>query len=287
MSKKYILLIIIIFVVITALFLIYKSQGLRRTYETEVLKGLKRVKAQENNILTEKDMEHLPEPVQKYLRYVGVVGREKVKSVRVVVEGEMKLDPKKGWAKIKAEQYNFFDSHPTRMFYIKAKMLGIPVLGLHSYTDDEARMLIKAAGLVTVMDSKGPEMRISDTTTLFNDMCFFAPATLIDDRIKWETVDSLTVKAMYESLGTRVSALLYFNEKGELINFVSDDRYYAPMDGSCKKARWSTPIGNYKERNGLRLPTYGEAVWLLDEGDYCYAKFDNIKEIEYNCEELK
>lgn len=166
-------------------------------------------------------------------------------------------------------------------------MFGIPVLGLHSYTAEGASMLIKAAGLITVLDSRGPEMRISDTTTLFNDMCFFAPATLIDNRIKWETVNSLTVKAIFENKGTKISALLYFNDKGELINFVSDDRYYTPLNGSSKKARWSTPIKDYRERNGLKLANYGEAIWQLPEGDYCYAKFTNIKEIEYNSKSFK
>ncbi len=287
MEKKYVLMALALVVVLVISFLVYKSQSLKRTYAAEAQKGLKRTTALEKSILTEGDIKHLPESVQKYLKYVGVIGKPKVQNVKVITEGEMKMDPKKDWVKIKSEQYNFFDNHPTRLFYMTAKMFGIPVVGLHSYTDETANMLIKAAGLVTVLDSRGPEMRIGDTTTLFNDMCFFAPATLIDDRIQWETVDSLTVKATFKTKHCKVSALLYFNEKGELIDFVSNDRYYIPLDGSCKKAAWSTPISNYKEKDGLRLPTYGEAVWKLPEGDYCYAKFTNIKEIQYNCKELE
>lgn len=287
MDKKYIWLVLFIIILIAIAFLVYKSMGLKRTYETEVKKGLKRTSDQKKDIVTEEDLKHLPEPVQKFLRYVGVVGREKIRNVRAVIDGEMKMDPKKDWVKIKVQQYNFFDNHLTRLFYIKAIMFGIPVLGLHSYTDDGAYMHIKAAGLFTVLNSRGPEMRIGDTTTLFNDMCFLAPATLIDKRIKWESIDSHTAKAIFKNNDTSISAILYFNEKGELINFISNDRYYIPLDGSKRKAQWSTPMGKYEERNGLKLPTYGEAVWKLPEGDYCYAKFTNVKETEYNCNKFQ
>ena len=36
----------------------------------------------EKNLLTEKDIEHLPLPVQKYLRYAGVINKEKVNNVK-------------------------------------------------------------------------------------------------------------------------------------------------------------------------------------------------------------
>lgn len=289
MSKKYILLALIILITASIPFLIYKSQGLARTYKREAERALDRTSKIENKILVESDIKHMPEPVQKYLKYVGVIGKEKVYNFRAVTEGQMKMNPDKDeWTDISCMQYNFFDDELTRLFYMKANMFHIPVFGLHSYNRREAGMLIKAAGIFTVLDAKGEEMRTGDTTTLFNDMCFYAPAALIDKRIKWEAVDSMTVKATFENEGCKISALLYFNEKGELINFVSHDRFFTPLDGSpSRKAQWSTPIKNYKEINGLKLPGYGEAVWNFPEGDYCYGKFTNIKEVEYNCKSFE
>jgi len=60
---------------------------------------------------------------------------------------------------------------------------------------------------------------------IFNDMCLFAPASLVDSRISWEEVDAFIVKATFINGGNKVSAELYFNEKGELVNFISNDRY--------------------------------------------------------------
>lgn len=285
MNKQYIFPYLLLFVILVVGFLFYQSHSLKRTYQTEVMKGLHQIRVSKNSILTENDTKHLPKPVQKYLAYVGVIGKAKVKNMRITFAGEMKLDPKKDWLQIKSEQYNFFDN-PTRIFLIQAKMSGIPIIGLHYYQQGKANMLIKLAGLFTVADAKGPEMDQGETVTFFNDMCLLAPATLIDKRIKWETVDPLTVKAIFDNNGRKVLAVLYFNERGALINFISDDRSMTEAGKSYQRLRWSTPVRKYQKINGLKLPGYAEAIWHSAEGDYCYARF-KVKEVEYNCKSFK
>jgi hypothetical protein len=286
MEKKYIFLCLSLAAACIVSFLVYMSRNLRREYEKEVKKAFALNSGYEKEILTLEDIRHLPEPVRKYLIYVGVIGQERVWSLKVIADGAIKMNRNSDWTKVNVEQHNFFGDHLRRLFYIKLKSFGIPVYGLHSYTDKNASMLIKIAGLITVADVKGQEMRISDTITLLNDMCLFAPAALIDNRIQWELIDDTTVKALFKTDYCTVSAVLYFNEKGELINFTSEDRYYLEDDGSCRKVKWSTPISDYKERNGLMLASYGEALWNFPESDYCYFKFTNIKETRFNHDDL-
>jgi len=125
-------------------------------------------------------------------------------------------------------------------------------------------------------------MRISDTITLLNDMCIFAPAALIDPRISWEPIDSHSAKAHFKTQYCTVSATLYFNDIGELVNFVSEDRYYTNDDGTFIKTTWSTPVKSYKDINGYRLASDIEVVWNFPQGDDCYFKLTNIKELKYN-----
>ncbi|EOC99973.1 DUF6544 family protein [Caldisalinibacter kiritimatiensis] len=277
---------IIIFIVLLGIvFLAYRSQQLQRQYKSAVIEGLNRTKNLERPIITEKDITHLPEPVQKYLRYVGVIGKERVNSFRAVMDASMKLDKEKDWTKVQIKQYSFFDNI-TRLFFLNLNVNGIPFYGLHSYTNATATMDGKIVGLIHVLKGKGEIMNKAETVTILNDMCIMAPATLIDERIKWETIDAHTVKATFNNEGIEISAILYFNEKGQLINFVSDDRYYSPTGKTFEKATWSTPLSNYQNINGFNLPTYGEAIWNFPDGDFCYAKL-NINEIEYNCKTLK
>lgn len=284
MMRHLILPVLILIGVLVILLSLYRSQDLKRAYEKEILMALQSISSTEN-ILTQDDIKHLPDAVQKYLIYTGALGKEKVKNMRVVMEGEFKTDPKRGWSRIKTYQYNFFEQ-PTRIYFLKMRMFGLPVIGLHSYSNATASMLIKLGGLVTVADGKGQEMNQGETVTVFNDMCLLAPASLIDDRIKWEVINEHTVKAHYNNNGYVISAELYFNDRGQLINFVSEDRFYSPTGKTYQKARWSTPVTEYKEIKGMKLPAYGEAIWHFPEGDYRYAKL-NIEEIEYNVPELR
>lgn len=280
MDKKYIIIILLCIVILIISFIVYKSQDIKRTYKAEVQKELEHAAASGKDILTEEDIRHLPESVQKYLRYVGAIGKEKVRNFRVIFDGEFKTDPEKGWAKMDGLQYTDL-TDTTRLYYLEMKMFGLTVSGLHKYANAKATMLVKLAGLITVADGKGEEMNQGETVTVFNDMCLLAPASLIDKRIEWESIDPLTVKATFNNNGCKISALLYFNDKGELINFTSDDRYYSPTGKTYESFRWSTPSKEYKDYNGIRISSGGEAVWSFPEGDYCYARA-NIREIEYN-----
>lgn len=238
--------------------------------------NIKRVALQKSDILSENDILHLPVPVQKYLHYTGVVGKEKVKSVRIVFEGQMR-DKGKEWFTFRSEQYNFFDD-PTRLFFMKGEMFGLTVPGYHKYSKEKASMDVRLFGFFTVMGVDGEIMNKAETVTLFNDMCLMAPASLIDKRIKWEEIDTLSTKATFKNGNITISATLIFNSEGQLINFVSDDRYAV---SDMKSYRFSTPLQEYIKINGVNVLSRGEAVWHYPDGEFTYGVF-NLVDIEYN-----
>ncbi len=219
----------------------------------------------------------------KYLNYAGVIGKEKVLNVRIRFEGKIRSKPEDSWMTFTSEQYNFFDK-PTRIFYIKARKMGIPVKGIHLYKDEKAIMVIKLAGLFKVVDAKGTEMNQGETVTVFNDMCFMAPATLIDKNIRWEIIDPLTVKARYTNGKITISATLFFNEKGELINFISNDRFETADGKIYKNYPWSTPVKEYKDFNRVRIASSASTIYHRPDADFCYGEFI-LTGIEYNCKE--
>jgi hypothetical protein len=235
--------------------------------------------------VTEADLDHLPLPLQTYLHLVGVVGKPQVHNFRVAFEGEMRAKKDAGWNSVKVRQYSFIDD-PARLFYIEMKMFGLPLDGLHQYTGSTATMRIRLLSIFQIVHAKGKEMNQGETVTMFNDMCLLAPASLISKQIRWDTVDSLTVIGTFTNQGNTISAKLLFNEKGELVNFISTDRFQS-IDGKIyNNYPWSTPIKNYSVLNGYNLPADASAIWKTPEGDLSYAHFV-MKEIEYNCREFK
>jgi hypothetical protein len=233
-----------------------------------------------NDILSPADLQGLPDPVQRYLRYVGAVGKPKVTSFKVELEGHLRQSDTAAWMPIRSEQYNFM-REPTRLFFLRATMKGLPVAGYHRYVGDSASMDIRLLSMATVAEEKGAEIGISETVTFFNDMCVMAPATLIDPRIKWLQVDGSNVLASFSTDKHTVSAWLYFNDQGQLTNFVSNDRYARHEDGSLERLPWSTPLQDYKGINGHKLATYADVIYQYPEKEFCYGKFKTIN-IEYN-----
>lgn len=251
-------------------------------YKKDVVETLQNSNSLTEPLLTLEAISHLPDPVKRYISYCGAINKPVVKNFKIKFEGNIRSDEKSEWMPFTTKQYNFVDQ-PVRLFFMKATMKGLPVSGYHSFINGVAIMDIRLLSLFTVQYQAGKEMNIAETVTWFNDLCLFAPAALIDKRIQWTVIDSLSSKATFTNKDVSISALLYFNNKGELINFVSDDRFRI-VDEDRKVVRFSTPVKNYVEHSGRRYPAYGEAIWNLPEGDLIYGQF-NTKEVEYNAKD--
>jgi hypothetical protein len=258
---------------------------MKKTYKKAVLEALERTRTKKNEILNEADIQHLPAVVKKYLQYSGTIGKEKVLNFRAEFEGGIRSNSSEDFMPLKSVQYNFTDK-ATRLFYIVAKKNGIPAKGIHIYRDEKAIMLIKIFGLFTVVNAKGKEMNQGETVTVFNDMCFMAPASLIDSNIEWKEIDDLTVDAKFSNGNITISATLFFTEEGKLVNFISNDRFETTDGKTYVNNPWLTPVTGYTDINGYRLPSAAKLIYKHHDEDFCYGEF-NLINIEYNCKEYK
>jgi len=231
-------------------------------------------------MLTESDIEHLPAPARKYVICSGAVGKDRPQNMRIAFEAEMIRKPGAKPMKATSEQYNFYGNY-SRLFLMKAREFRIPFHALHIYRNQEATFKVRIANLFNIVNVSGEVLTTAETVTLLNDMCIFAPGNFYDKRLSWKEIDSLSCEVTMVNGKYKVSAILYFNEKGELINFVSDDRYALQNDGTLRRARWSTPVSDYKEFDGRKIPAYGETIWNYPEGDFTYGTF-RLKNIAYN-----
>lgn len=222
--------------------------------------------------LSEADIAALPPPVQRHVRRTGALGKPRPALLQWVFDAEMVRKPgQPGWPGV-AEQFDRFDI-PQRMFFVRSKMFGLPVAVLHRYDDTQATMTVRVASLFNVVNVHSDELARTETVTLLNDLVFFAPAWLADPRLSWRAVSQQRAEVTFTNGPHGVSAVLYFDVAGDLVNFTSEDRSMLQDGGSFKRCRWSTPMRGYREFDGLRLPGVGEAVWHLPEGDFVYGRF--------------
>jgi hypothetical protein len=237
------------------------------------------------NLIMEEDIAHLPACVKKYLVYTGAIGKSKIQNMCIEFDAMMYRKPGDSPMKSHSVQYNFYDDY-TRLFLMKASKMFIPFSALHIYKDNQASFQVKVAELFKVVDISGDELTKAETVTVLNDMCIFAPAALIDKRLTWSEIDSLSAKVTLTNGKYVVTAILYFNEAGELVNFVSDDRSALQDDGTMKQVRWTTPVSDYKKFDDRMIPTIGKTIWHYPEGDFTYGVF-TLKNIKYNLDDIE
>ena len=258
-----------------------RPTSLRSLYQADVRRFQRQVQlAGLPPLVTEADLVALPAAVQTYLRRANVVGKPRVRSFQAVFRAKMRGAPDAGWMTAEVEQHDYFGpGPPARLFFMKARRWGVPFVGYHRYVGTEATMRIRLAGVIEVVHASGELMTQSETVTLFNDMCFLAPAALLEAPITWQVIDQRRVRATYTNAGKSISAVLSFDEAGDLVGFVSGDRYQS--DG--KRFRlfpWSTPLGQYRDFGVARLASAGEARWQEPSGEWTYGHFD-LQRIAY------
>jgi len=221
-------------------------------------------------IVTEEDLEQLPSPVKKYLHLSGVIGQPLYMKGEFSFAGTFRMGKEQNWMNVSTMQVNDYESM-TRVFYMKARMKGLSAKGRDLYREGKGNMLIKLTPFITLYNISGPEMDKGALVTLLNDLTLVPPA-MLSPAISWEALDSLHARATITDRGIRVSGVFIFNEKGEVVDFYSDDRYQIDKQGA-KLLRWSTPFGDYNQFGNYRIPSYGCGIWQEQDGPFEYARF--------------
>ena len=239
-------------------------------------------------VVTAGDLQALPAPVARYLRRCGAVGQPKVHCFRAVIHGRIRRGPDDPWMTFTGEQVNAYGAQPQRFFYLDATMRGLPVDVLHCFDDCTATMRARLASLVRIVDAAGPQMTRAETVTLFNDLCILAPAALVDAPVTWSAVQDRRVCGTFSACSASVSADLVFDDAGDLVDFVTDDRLRAGAAGQAFVAqRWSTPLQHYAALGHRRMATRGRGVWHAPEpeGTFAYLEY-NLDAVAYNPHDL-
>ena len=250
----------------------------KKMVEDEVRSLFAAADQSETAVVTEEMIAHLPEPVQRYLAYTGVVGKPMVHSIRLRQKGRLRTTPQQPWLELTAEEY-YTVSPPGFIWYAQAKMAGLPLIPVRDmYRDGAGYMLVTLAGLIPVVNATGKEMNQGAMTRFLNEMVWF-PAALLRDNITWTAVDDHAAQVTFTHHGDQATATLFFDDEGKLVNF--EAQRYMMENGRYAYARWSTPMSAYGEMAGLKLPAGGSAVWHLASGDFKYVELE-LTDLEYN-----
>ncbi|HEX7578669.1 MAG TPA: DUF6544 family protein, partial [Thermoanaerobaculia bacterium] len=224
--------------------------------------------------VTAGDLEDLPESVRRYFRFMGVVDRPRDSSFRAILKGRFRPAKDADWQDITAFQYSSAAPDIARLFYMVLSFYGLPVLGRDTYFRGEERMLVRLLDLVTVQDDRGPEFDVGELGTWLNDAVLLAPSMLLVPGVAFFEAEGTSFDVTVTDRGKSAAARVFVDADGAPTDFVTSDRWYAPPGAKeLLRTQWSTPVRNWLDTDGRKLPGEGEAVWKFPDGEMPYAAF--------------
>jgi hypothetical protein len=210
------------------------------------------------------------------LTYAGVVGKPMVHSVRLEQTGKFRTGVDQAWMDFHAEQVYTVDQ-PGFIWDATFTQAGVPFLKVRDrYVQGKGAILGKLGGLFTIAEAQGDDLNQGAMLRYLNEMMWF-PQAYLGDNIRFTPVDEGSAQVIFTDQGKSVTATLFIDGEGKMTDFVAE-RYFEAGDAYYP---WSTPLSEYGEFNGLRLPVRGQGVWKLPDGDFAYIDLV-IPELEYN-----
>jgi hypothetical protein len=215
------------------------------------------------------DLADLPDTVQRYLRFMGVVGRPRDWSFQAGFTGRFRRGPGQSWMPCKAWQYN--TATPiARVFHMRARFWRlVPMVARDTYVNGHGRMLGRILDRFTVVDGSGDEFDIGELSTFLNDAILLAPSMLLGANTTWHEVDHVAFDVKLTDGSRTVTARVSVDDRGAPTDFSTMDRFAALATG-LEQARWSTPVEAWTTTNDRPVPLAASAVWHLPAGPFTY-----------------
>ena len=181
----------------------------------------------------------LPEPVRRYLRYAGVVGRPFPGTIRLRQKGRMRPRAGQPWMPLDAEEH-YSVQPPGFVWAGTARLCPLPVARARDiYAEGTGRMLVKVASLWLVVDASGEQMDQSGMTRYLSEMIWF-PAAFLADSISFEAVDDSSARVTLTDRGSTATGTLFIDQQGRVTDFVAK-RYRTPGSRTRKRGPPRSP----------------------------------------------
>jgi hypothetical protein len=260
---------------IAAIYGSYRWQSDTDRLRAKLTNGRRTIKPQTYD---QKEIEGLPDPVQRFFKTVLKDGQAIVATVRLSQQGEFNLNETKAkWNPFTATQ---LVTTQRLGFDWDARIQMAP--GLNAFVHDtyllgEGSLHASLLGLFTVAKMHGtPENNQGELLRFFAEATWYPTALLPSQGVRWEAIDDTSARATLTDGATTVSLVFQFNAEGAIATMRTEARYRDNLTAMP----WSGRFWEYSVRNGMLIPLEGEVGWEYPEGTRLYFK-GRVTEINY------
>jgi hypothetical protein len=273
-TQSMILLIVVITVVALLTIPLIGKANLNSKVKKDVKRLFSNSKDNSSKTFSYSQLKELPVPVQRYFRYALTEGQAYINFVRLKHDGQFKTAPGKKWVDIEGEQY-FTAETPGFLWKGKTSLF----TARDMYIEGKGRLAVSLFSLFKVVDERGSHVDQAELLRWLGESVWFPTNLLPSENLHWSPINSEKAKVTFKFNEISVYYIVHFNEKGQITK-LETERYKE----KGRKEKWVGVVSDYREMNGMTIPTSIEAKWELDEGTYSYARF-YIQKIEYDIPE--
>lgn len=217
-----------------------------------------------------KQIQDLPEPVQKYFDYALTDGQPYVSYLRLKHGGRFKTAPDKDWIDIQGQQY-FIAEKPGFVWSGKTKMFRAE----DAYVNGQGHLKIYLFSFLRIINQEGRKTDQGELLRWLGESVWLPTNLLPSENKKWTAIDANTARLTFTGSEHEVYYDITFNDLGQIVEMETQR-----FKGEESKETWIGRVGEYVEVEGMRVPSRIEGIWRLDSGDYQYADF-KVEKFEY------
>jgi hypothetical protein len=266
---------IVISLGISAIYGRYRWQSNTDNLRTRLINGQRSIKPATYD---SKEIEGLPEPVQRFFKTVLKDGQAIVAAVKLSQQGQFNLNETEAkWSPFTATQ--LVTTHRLGFDWDACIQMapGLNAFVHDTYLLGEGSLHASLLGLFTVANMHGePEHNQGELLRFLAEATWYPTALLPSQGVRWEAIDDNSARATLTDGATTVSLVFQFNAEGAIATIRADARYRDKLTAMP----WSGRFWNYSIRDGMLIPLEGEVGWEYPEGTRLYFK-GKVTEIHY------
>lgn len=253
----------------------YRWQSDTDKLRAKLINGRQAIKPQ---IYDQKELEGLPEPVQRFFRTVLKDGQAIASAVKLSQQGQFNMsETEDKWSPFTATQL-VITQRPGFDWDARIQMApGLNAFVHDTYLLGEGSLHASLLGLFTVADVRGtPEAAQGELLRFFAEATWYPTALLPSQGVRWEAIDDTSAGATLTDGATTVSLVFQFNAEGAIATMRAEARYRDKLTAMP----WSGRFWEYSVQGGMLIPLEGEVGWEYPEGTRLYFK-GRTTEINY------
>lgn len=218
------------------------------------------------------DAAELPPIVRAYLKRSLPDGAPIPRLASLRQRGGFRLKAGMSFMDMQAEQL-FSVQAPGLVWQARMKLIpGLPILVRDTFIAGHGAFGGRLLGLVTVAAGSGPETDQATLVRYLSEAIWFPYALLPGERLRWESIDARSARALLTDRGRTVTGIYTFDESGRPVAFDADRA--RDVAGKPVRTPWHVTLEKHTRMAGVEIPAIGSVTWRLPEGPLEYGRFE-------------